>query len=175
MVRPQHSKEVKPWEVIFDPVPHRPFFSHLTSRHTDCVVVRSQCSAVSDHSCPFSCAGLWRLLRLLLLSPDNRRRTDLAAHCWIHWHHPQKGMCVCWDWHYYTFFVRGFILESLCLSVHLSVCHSVRVFEFVTATSPEPHLLWCCIIMRWSVVQKNWFTVKVTARAHIIKIWLFLL
>ena len=151
MVRPQHSKEVKPWEVIFDPIPHRPFFSHLTSRRTDCVVVRSQCSAVSDHSCPFSCAGLWRLLRLLLLSPDNRRRTDLAAHCWIHWHHPQKGMCVCWDRHYYTFSVSFFFLNH---SVCLSICPSLILSVYLILS--QRHLLnhtWYGAVLLWGGVS----------------------
>ena len=41
-----------------------------------------------------------------------------------------------------------------------------------------PNLVWWCSIISQSVMQKNWFTifnVKVTARAYIIKIWLFLL
>ena len=65
----------------------------------------------------------------------------------------------------------------------MSVCSSVRVYN-IHSVLPElhnhfgPDLIWWCIIMRWCVVQKNWFTifnVKVTARAYIIKIWLFLL
>ena len=39
-----------------------------------------------------------------------------------------------------------------------------------------PNLVRWCIIMSWCVMRKNWFTifnVKVTARAYIIKIWLF--
>ena len=41
-----------------------------------------------------------------------------------------------------------------------------------------PNLVWLCSIVIQNVVQKNWFTVfsvKVTARTFIIKIWLFLL
>ena len=40
----------------------------------------------------------------------------------------------------------------------------------------SPNLVWLCGTMSQSVVQKNWFTVfnvKVTARAYIIKTWLF--
>ena len=55
---------------------------------------------------------------------------------------------------------------------------------FVQTISSEPqnilsrNVVWLCSIMSQSVMQKNWFTVfnvKVTARAYIIKIWLFLL
>ena len=43
-----------------------------------------------------------------------------------------------------------------------------------------PNLAWWCIIMNWSVMHKNWFAarifrVKVTAKAHMIKIWQCLL
>ena len=40
-----------------------------------------------------------------------------------------------------------------------------------------PNLVWLCSIISQSIMQKNWFivfNVKVTARAYIIKIWLFL-
>ena len=68
--------------------------------------------------------------------------------------------------------------------ITLSICSSVHVSDCVCSLFPEPlnrvlpNLIWWCIIMRWCVMQKNWFTifnVKVTARAYIIKIWLFLL
>ena len=74
----------------------------------------------------------------------------------------------------------GRLLELLCPSVRPSVRQSNRV----RSVSPDPlnhflpNLVWCCIIMRRCVMQKNWFTsfsVKVTARVYIIKIWLFLL
>ena len=42
----------------------------------------------------------------------------------------------------------------------------------------SPNLVWLCSMISQSVIQKNWFTmfnVKVTARAYIIKTWLFLL
>ena len=42
----------------------------------------------------------------------------------------------------------------------------------------SPNLVWLCSIISQSVMQKNWFTllnVKVTAKACIIKVWLFLL
>ena len=67
---------------------------------------------------------------------------------------------------------------------NLSICSSVRVSNGVRPVSPEllnhflPNLVWWCIIMRRCVLQKNWFTifnVKVTVRAYIIKILLFLL
>ena len=41
-----------------------------------------------------------------------------------------------------------------------------------------PNLVWLCSVISQNVMQKNWFTVfsvKVTVRAYIIKIWLFLL
>ena len=66
--------------------------------------------------------------------------------------------------------------------VRLSVCSSVRVSDRVRSISPEPldqflpNLVSWCIIMRRYVLRKNWFTifnVKVTARAYIIKTWLF--
>ena len=55
---------------------------------------------------------------------------------------------------------------------------------FVQMISSKPpnilfsNLVLCCIIMRQSVMQTDWFAffkVKVTARAHMIKIWQFLL
>ena len=42
----------------------------------------------------------------------------------------------------------------------------------------SPNLVGCCIVMSWSVIRKNWyaiFKVKLTARAHMIQIWLFVL
>ena len=42
----------------------------------------------------------------------------------------------------------------------------------------SPNLVWLCSIISQSVMQKNWFivfSVEVTVRAYIIKIWLFLL
>ena len=62
------------------------------------------------------------------------------------------------------------------ITVHLLSCHPVSVSDHVCTISPEPHnhflpnLLWWCIIMRQCVFEKNWFTVKVTVRAYIIKI-----
>ena len=67
---------------------------------------------------------------------------------------------------------------SECLSRWYFLC----VSDHVHSVSPEllyhfsPNLVWRCIIMRQSVMQKNWFTifsVKVTASTYIIKIWLF--
>ena len=76
--------------------------------------------------------------------------------------------------------VDGVILKSLhlCVSIH----SSVHVSSFVQMICPEPlnhflpNLVWWYIIMRGSVMNKNWFTifnVKVKARADIIKQWLF--
>ena len=57
------------------------------------------------------------------------------------------------------------------------------VCDCVCSVSPDPlnhflpNLVWCCIIMRRCVMQKNWFTifsVKATARAYVIRMWLFL-
>ena len=78
------------------------------------------------------------------------------------------------------------ITLSVCQFVRLSGCHPVRVSDFVRTISPEPlnhfkpNLVLWCIITRQIVRQKikNWFpivNVKVTVRAYIIKIWLFLL
>ena len=67
-------------------------------------------------------------------------------------------------------------------SVHL--CSSVDVSDCVCTISPEllnhvlPNLVLWCIIMRWCVMQKSWFTifnVKVTTRDYVIKIFQFLL
>ena len=82
----------------------------------------------------------------------------------------------------------GVILESLCLPVRLfvrlSVCSSVCVSNHVHSVSSKllnhflPNLVCWCIIMRRCVMCNNLFTifsVKVTVRAYIIKIWLFLL
>ena len=72
------------------------------------------------------------------------------------------------------------------------ILESFRPFVFspahesshVHSISPEPpnhllpNLVWWCIITRRCVMGKNWFiifSVKVTARAYLIKIWLFLL
>ena len=66
-------------------------------------------------------------------------------------------------------------------------CHSegstcqwmfVRIISFEPQNILLPNLVCLWSIMSQSVMQKNWFTVfsvKVTARAYIIKIWLFLL
>ena len=62
-----------------------------------------------------------------------------------------------------------------------SICQ--RMFVGMTSSEPQnillPNLVWWCSIMSQSVIQKkNWFTVfhvKVTARAYIIRMWLFLL
>ena len=49
--------------------------------------------------------------------------------------------------------------------VRLSVCPSVSLPEFVWTISPTPlnhfypNLVWWCIIMRQSVMHKNWFTI----------------
>ena len=71
-----------------------------------------------------------------------------------------------------------FPVESLCLSVLLSMCLIVSAQYLLNCSKFIPNLVWLCIIMRLCVMQKNWFTifsVKVTVRAYIIKIWLFLL
>ena len=57
----------------------------------------------------------------------------------------------------------------------LDIEHSEQIF---LQDILSPNLVWLCSIIRQSVVQKNLFTVfnvKVTVRAYIIKIWLFLL
>ena len=63
------------------------------------------------------------------------------------------------------------------------LCLFVLLSDFVWTISPEPFncfnqkLTWWCVIMRRSVMNKSWvttFNVKVTARAYIAKIWLFL-
>ena len=73
---------------------------------------------------------------------------------------------------------RGSILESLCL--YCLCVQSCPLNKF-----PElfnhfffflPNLVWWCIVMRRCMMWKNWFTifnVKVTAKAYIIKIWLY--
>ena len=71
---------------------------------------------------------------------------------------------------------RGVILKSLCLSVWLcplSISWTTQPCSFFL-----PNLVWCCVLMRRCVMRKKWFpifNVKVTVRAYIIKIWLFLL
>ena len=56
------------------------------------------------------------------------------------------------------------------------------MFVWMISSEPQiiliPNMVLHCSIMSQIVMQKNWFTifnVKVTARAYIIKIWLFLL
>ena len=56
------------------------------------------------------------------------------------------------------------------------------MFVLTISSEPQnillPNLVWLCSIISQNVLQKNWFTVfnvKVTARAYIIKILLFLL
>ena len=56
------------------------------------------------------------------------------------------------------------------------------MFVWMISSEPQnilsPNLVWLCSIMIQIVVQKNWFSifnVKVTARAYIIQIWLFVL
>ena len=92
-----------------------------------------------------------------------------------------KCVCVCGG--------GGGLLDSLCLSicpsVVLSVCPIVSAWYLLNHSTIFYFLifflanlvLWC-IIMRWWVIYKNLFTlfiVKVTPRAYLIKIWLFLL
>ena len=105
------------------------------------------------------------------------------------------GHCDCWSYHvttfhglprkmalmlkfFYIFLLFG-ILESLCPSVVLSVCPIVSAECLLNcSTIFLPNLVRWCTIMRQCVLWKDWFTifnVKVTARAYIIKIWLFLL
>ena len=81
----------------------------------------------------------------------------------------------------------GGILESLCPSVYLSVCSSVRVSNRVRSIPPEPLNYFFFLYTKLGIFvyfheamcqsgekkKKNWFTifnVKVTARAYIIKI-----
>ena len=64
---------------------------------------------------------------------------------------------------------------------HIGITASMCLY-FVQMISPEllnfllPNLVWWYIILSRSVLQKNWsiFKVKVTARAYIFQIWLFL-
>ena len=67
---------------------------------------------------------------------------------------------------------------GITLSVSPSICPCLSG-QYLLITQPFfTKLDMACIIMRQCVMQKNWFTifnVKVTARAYIIKIWLFLL
>ena len=54
----------------------------------------------------------------------------------------------------------------------------VRMISSKTPIFLLPNLVELCIIISQSVIQKNWFAVfkgKVTARAHMIKMWLLLL
>ena len=58
----------------------------------------------------------------------------------------------------------------------------VKMLMFVQMISSKPpnilfpNLVLWCIIMSWSVMQRDWFAIfKVTARAPLIKIWQFLL
>ena len=73
-------------------------------------------------------------------------------------------------------------IHSLTKQKFNLVCHPVCESNFAWMISPEPlnhfkpNLVWWCIIMKQSVIQKNWLTVtKVTVRSCIIKMWLFLL
>ena len=66
--------------------------------------------------------------------------------------------------------------------ITLSICLSVRFCQIISPELPhrfEPNLvLWCIIRSQIVSQKKNWFpivNVKVTVRAYIIKIWLFLL
>ena len=64
---------------------------------------------------------------------------------------------------------------SVCRSCPLNISRTAQSFFMIFFL---PNLVWWCIIMRRCVVRKNWFTifsVKVTARAYVIKIWHFLL
>ena len=71
------------------------------------------------------------------------------------------------------------ITWSVCPSVVLSVSPILSAQHLLNYPAIVlPNLVWWCIFMRQCVRQKNWFTissVKVTVRAFIIKICLFLL
>ena len=59
-------------------------------------------------------------------------------------------------------------------SCPLNISWTAQPFSFFYI----PNLIWWCVIMRQCVMRKNWFTIfnlKVTVRAYIIKISLFLL
>ena len=67
-------------------------------------------------------------------------------------------------------------LVLLYIGITSSICSPIRVSDRVLMISPElhnhflPNLEWWCIIMRWSVVQKNCVTIF-----SVNWIWLFLL
>ena len=68
---------------------------------------------------------------------------------------------------------------SFCPSVVLSMCRIMSTWYLLNCSTffSLPNLVWWCIIKRWRVIKENWFTifsVKVTARAYVIKIWIFL-
>ena len=73
-------------------------------------------------------SGFRRLLGLVLLGADDRGRADLAAHWWIHRHHPQEGAstsCVA------THYIQNFFL------LNYSKCgraYCLLKFEFVKST-----------------------------------------
>ena len=89
---------------------------------------------------------------------------------------------------YYSIISQSVLWKNRITVFKVKVTANVQNFSVsncVCSVSPEPfnhfsqNLVWRYIIMRQCVMlQKNWFTifnVKVTARAYIIVIWLFLL
>ena len=115
----------------------------------------------------------------------------------------QQGL-ILWskyDSFYYIFLTLDSLLTLLGLMIHhlkpecpvkkIGLLHSgsrsqrrVQILMFVQMISSKPpnilfpNLVLWCIIMSQSVMQKDWFAISkvtVTARAHMIKIWQFLL
>ena len=88
-----------------------------------------------------------------------------------------------YDSFYYSVWTVYSLANKLGLMIHQSLW-KVKMLMFVQMVSSKllnilfPNLVLWLIIMRWSVMQKDWFAIfrfKVTARAHMIKIWQFLL
>ena len=73
------------------------------------------------------------------------------------------------------------ITPSVCPSVPLSFCPCVGVCLDNISWTAQPFLTKLCIVVCYykaSVLKKNWFTifhVKISERAYVIKMWLFLL
>ena len=87
-----------------------------------------------------------------------------------------------WENFFYIFYNFTFTFAYINTGGYIGITSSVVLSVCPIVSAPEPlnhflpNLVWWCIIMRWCVMQKNWFTifnVQVTARAYIIKIWLF--
>ena len=69
-------------------------------------------------------------------------------------------------------------IERLCVCPCVWILSGQYLLNYSLCCKLLPNLVWWYIVMVWNVMQKNWFAiskVKVTARAYVIKVWLFLL